>query len=516
MRDYAKHTIDIALLHNSKFLNPRERMRITPPFKNGGIRVWGESEDRNKDEYRDGNYPFGFDFDNYTIGYLIPKRSNYDFNNPEYLKLKANMWWRIYGLGYSLEKFGEIDKEIARNSFHRHGREANGGKTDRYGKKYCWIAYYEIAGFRQDKGLLRREWETDHVRRFEVDVDPSFPEEPHNIEVIKTDFLGNRRTDLAAWIRTGGNPNLGSYLLVDKLQGEEGPWVLLDGYINQEDLDFKRGLFVFPRSLLVKNRDIKDVVNYLRKQDLGGRWLPEIPSTSYVFAGEIPWCETFYYNGETELTFTICKKIEKVPGNEIRFFKDGKKLKREEQMRFLDMIRKRLKGELTDKNINDFMRDNKIKITRAGFEKRIIEKKKQYKVLIPVASFSWESSHSVTNPGQHAYVPPRELSEHLQLRPRPQTFDFYDSSGRRASITLKWGEEWHTIQKLSFFRKDLLDKFLKDHKYKLVWAIWGEREFKSRHNIGLQEFAKEHDAYKVFQEVLTYKEIMGKSLRKRG
>ncbi len=185
-------------------------------------------------------------------------------------------------------------------------------------------------------------------------------------------------------------------------------------------------------------------------------------------------------------------------------------------MRFLDMMRKRLKGDLTHKNINDFIRDNKIKFTRVGFEKKIIEKKKHYKVLIPVVSFSWESSHSMINPGQHAYVPPRELSEHFQLQPRPQTFDVYDRSGRRASITLKWGEEWHTIQKLFFFRKDLLDKFLKDRKYQLVWAIWGERQFKSRHNIGLEEFAKEHHAYKVFQEVLTYKEIMGRSLRKRG
>lgn len=244
--------------------------------------------------------------------------------------------------------------------------------------------------------------------------------------------------------------------------------------------------------------------------------MPEIPSTSYVFAGEILWCETFHYNGEAELTFTIGKKTEKVPSNKISFFKDGKRLKREEEMRFVDMMMRRLKGELTDKDINDFVRDNRIKITRVAFEERIVEKKKSYKVLIPVVSFSWESSHSMINPGQHAYVPPRELSEHFQLRPRPQAFDFYDGSGRRASTTLKCGEEWHTIQELFFFRKDLLDKFLKDRKYQLVWAIWGERQFKSRHNIGLPDFAKEQEAYKVFQEVLTYKEIMGKSLRKRG
>ena len=321
---------------------------------------------------------------------------------------------------------------------------------------------------------------------------------------------------MAAWIRTGGNPNLDPYLVIDRLEGEKGPWVLLDGYINQEDLDFNRGVFIFPRGLLVKNQDIEDVADYLKKQYLGGRWVPEIPSTSYVFAGEIPWCETFFYNGETELAFTTGKKVEKVPRNEIRFLKDGRKLKREEELRFLDIIGRRLKGELSDKDISDFVRGKKIRITRAGFEKRIIEKKKCYKVFIPVVSFSWGSSLSAINPGQHAYVPPREISEYLQLLPQPQTFDFYDKSGRRASFTSTWGEEWHTTQKLFFFRQDLLNKFLRHRNYKLVWAMWGERQFKSRHNIGLEAFAKGHDAYKVFQEVLTYKDIVGKSSKRKS
>ena len=54
-RDYARHIIDIALLHNFELLTGEERKRITPPFKDGGIRRWGKSEDKNKDEYREGN-----------------------------------------------------------------------------------------------------------------------------------------------------------------------------------------------------------------------------------------------------------------------------------------------------------------------------------------------------------------------------------------------------------------------------------------------------------------------------
>jgi hypothetical protein len=516
MRDYAKHTIDIALSYKNKLLNSEEKKRIIAPFTDMGIRAWGESEDRNEGEYRGGNYPFGINFDNYTIGYLIPNRRNYDFKDPEYLKVKATMWWRIYTLGYSLEKFGDIDKQIAA-ARHQYGRSANGGKTDRYGKKYCWIAYYEIAGLRQDNGLLRREWETDSVNRFTVDIDPSFPGEANNTEVINTDLLGNRHIKLGKWIQFGGRPNLRAYLIKKKLIGEDGPWVLIDGYIDQEDLDCKRGLFVFPRGLFVKRRDVKDVVNYLKKQDLGGRWVPEIPSTSYVFAGEIPWSDTFHYNGETDMSFTTGKRIERVLQTDIKILKDGKKPQGKEEIDILQMLKKWRDDQLTDKEIKDLLRDNKINIKlvrRIG--KKIVVNNKTYKILIPVVSFSWESGHSMINPGQHAYVPAREVSEHLRLHAIPQTFDFYDSAGRRATITIKWGEEFHTTHKLFYIRKDLFDKYLKDHGMQLVWAIWGERQFKSKENLGLERFAKKHKTYHVFQEVLTYKKVTEELSTKRN
>ena len=446
MRDYARHIIEIASLHYPDLLTPNERIRITPPFKDGGIRKWGKSKDKNEDEYREGNYPFGSDFDNYTIGRLIPDRDNYDFNHPEYIAVKSNMWWRIYQLGYSFNKFSEVDKEIARSSCF--GRAANGKKIDRYGKKYCWIAWHEIASYRQDKGLLRREWVPDH-ERFTVDIDPSFPDEVQKIEIIKTTYLGRRVRDLPGWIEKGPTPDISSYLIRDTIQGEKGPWVLLDGYISQEDLEVKRGIFIFPRGLLVKNKDLIDIVNCLKKQNLGGRWLPEIPDDYYTFAGEIPWCKTFTYNGEDELIFSI----------------------------------------------------------NGG-----THSKKIYKIFLPVHSFNWECHNSIANPGQNAYVLSKEACEALELSSRPQTFDLYDKNNRRASITLKWGGEWHTMHNLIYIRHDLLEKCLIDKGLDLVWAIWGERNYKSKNNEGLEEFSKKYKHYKVFQKIITYSDCNPKKM----
>ena len=54
-RNYARRTIEIALLHSPDLLTDDEQRHITPPFTHGGIREWGESEDRNAEDYQDGN-----------------------------------------------------------------------------------------------------------------------------------------------------------------------------------------------------------------------------------------------------------------------------------------------------------------------------------------------------------------------------------------------------------------------------------------------------------------------------
>ena len=116
-RDYARRTIDIALIHHPDLLTADEKRYITPPFTEGGIREWGESEDRDAGGYRDGNLPLHMDFENYTLGRLVKDRRNYDSEHDEYKRVRANIFWRIYDLGYSLDSFGEIDKWLSRRQF---------------------------------------------------------------------------------------------------------------------------------------------------------------------------------------------------------------------------------------------------------------------------------------------------------------------------------------------------------------------------------------------------------------
>jgi len=112
MRDYARHIIEAALLHEPRTLTPAQIVRIRPPFSSGGIRRWGRAEDRDKAKASPGS-PLHTDFLNYTLGTLVRNRNNYDFKNPAYQEVVASVLWRIYQLGYSFDEFEVIDKEIA-------------------------------------------------------------------------------------------------------------------------------------------------------------------------------------------------------------------------------------------------------------------------------------------------------------------------------------------------------------------------------------------------------------------
>jgi len=466
-RDYARRTIDIALIHHPNLLTSEEQNRIKPPFTDGDIREWGASEDRNEDEYRDGNAPIQRDFGNYTLGRLVKDRENYDFEHEEYKRVRANIFWRIYDLGYALEKFGEIDKWIARENW-TFGRDRNGGKTDRYGKKYSWIAFYELCGFRKDQNLLFK-WYGEEVRIADADIDPSFPQPLQEFKVVDQDLLGDRTTLLHKWIENGGTPDISSYFILEELCGEKGPWVLLDGHVSQEDLEAKRSCFIFPRGFFVQTEDFAELLGLLKEQD--HRPLPEIPEDHYTYAGEIPWCDNFPYNGQDELSFVLTTRKKKVV--------------------------------ISSPVING----ENIVFEQKEQEVEEPDKTRVFYAFIPVRYNEWESSHSSVNPSQAVLVPAKEIAEFLDLCSQPQTFDLYEKNGDRASFTIRWGEPWHTNHQLIFLRQDLLDRYLQENNLRLIWVVWGERQFKSERNEGLEDFTKEHLPYKAFREIKSYGDI---------
>ena len=263
---------------------------IEIPYSVGGIREWGVS-----DRGADGKYgdPIYMDFANYTLGSLIKDRNNYDFEH-EYRQVLSNIYWRIFGLGFDTDVFEKIDDAIIQSQNERRHHD-NKSKAERYGKKYSWIAFFEMAGFLQDTNSLNELYWQERIA--DVDIDPSFPIDSPKFKLIDADLLGDREISTLDWIISGGLPDIKPYLVVDRIFDQYDPWVLLDGYANQDDPEAGRRRFLFPRSFIVSNDAIDKAVELLTKQDLAGHWLPEIGSNYYTYAGEIPWADIYPVNG---------------------------------------------------------------------------------------------------------------------------------------------------------------------------------------------------------------------------
>ncbi len=513
-RDYAKRTIDIALIHHPDLLTDDERERITPPFADGGIREWGESENRNKGEYEKGPAPLQMDFENYPLGCLVTDRGNYNFEHPEYKRVRANVFWRIYDLGFSLDSFGTIDKRLHQEN-ERYGRSADGRKTDRYGKKYSWIAFYELAGFRQDNGLLRDYY--DDVRVLNADIDPSFPDEQREYNFVTEDFLGDREVSAEKWIAKTLPPDLTRYLKIDNLCGEQGPWILLKGYISQKDDQANRDMFSFFQGLIVKSQEIEEIVEILKKQEkIDMHTLPFCPEDGYTYAGEVPWCDTYPENSWEEVSLKTGTVL--VPEAQPVLLQNGEPISNEELQEFLDSISDliepedpfaKLLGFWGIDSIADLIETENWEMIETQLHKQGLKLTTEtvdveqpefqtFEMLVPVRENHWSDSSSAAVPGRSVAIPIRQIAEAFSLHGHPQSFDLFENNGRQASATFCYGEEWGERQDFIYLRQDILERYLAKIDGELIWVIWGEQNVIPR---------DKDTPYKLFHDAKVYRQL---------
>ena len=180
------------------------------------------------------------DFGNYTLGRLIPGRRNYDFKNSTYENVRRQIEYRIAELGYSPAKFGVADKDIGEGGWRIQSRAV--AKTDRYGKKYSWIAFFEMYGLRQDEGQLP-EWRADK-RCSDADIDPSFPAtRSYVVTPHSRDPFAKSPVEPRAWLAHGPTPDYTELLQREDVDGIGGPWILLEGYVEQSATNDARQVF---------------------------------------------------------------------------------------------------------------------------------------------------------------------------------------------------------------------------------------------------------------------------------
>lgn len=472
-RDYARRIVEICVQHHPELLSIDELKNLRPPYTFGGIRDLGEYDYGEKDYDYAG--PIRMDFSNYTIGHLVKDGSAYA-NPTEKVKVRRQIYWRIYDLGWSETIFQNAEKAIGNADYYSARTER--AKVERYGKKYSWIAYFENAGLRDDLGLLDNEW--GNFRISDTDIDPSFPVKVTREQFIKEDLLGDRAISLEEWYRNGGMPDIERYLSIKENAADNRDWICVDAFLSQEDLDAERRGFSFVRALIIKEDDYVEAIELLKNQDIGGRWLPEKHDNYYTFAGELYCFANSTADNWTEIEFVTGTKKIKVRKGEPGYL--------ERVLRFSFDQDDSTSDELPEEVEMDFY------------------EKKTFEVLMPVMGFSWETYHSHVNDAGYTNVLSKEVANYLELVSSPQTFELFEPNGSKASINKYYYLDYNNNHSFVYLRKDLLDKFLSENKLRFVWAIWGERDVAFRTDKGRHEFFGSHSFNKPqgFQKIVEY------------
>lgn len=437
-RDYAKGVIDLALQTDSNLLTPSEKKRIIPPFA-GGIQNWRYRPDYDAANYREGNDPLGMDWENYTMGSLARGRSTYNFSHPDFVQVKEQILWRIHDLGYSLARFGEIDKDLARRRWSYRGD--SGSDPDRYGKKYAWIAFYELSGFRHDHGMIERKpWRDFEPHPDEIDIDPSFPDEPIVQRIIKEDLLGTKHRNATLWVKKGPSPLLSGYFLHAAFSGEKGPWILAHAGHFRHSKEVRRTGFARIRAFFLRDADLPRLMRILRSKDAEFETVRDTQSISGFFAGEVYWRGDIPYASAESIRRVIDKRKVQLPGIMALIIEMGEETKRVGQS-----------GPLWhDQPIYESIE------------------------VMPLAQYSGFSART-TLKRPTGLIPTRQLLEYSDLRLFLPSWNTIDSSGRLTSIATAIHGLGNSESAL-FLRADILRKYMAYTQSRLIWVVSGERQ----------------------------------------
>lgn len=181
--------------------------------------------------------------------------------------------------------------------------------AERIGKKYQWIAMFELAARLSDHVVRERNsWEPELLRKplillEERQLDPTLPR-----SIIE------RQRGVDGW----WFPALVQLVAPTEHGGKQ--WRLLDGYQtwdnrpNDNRLSSRyRQLWIHVNGFLVDEEECENVFRGLAGRNLFGRWMPEGASWLYGFAGEYPWGAAF--NTDPEWYHGRARDDSGLPGN---------------------------------------------------------------------------------------------------------------------------------------------------------------------------------------------------------
>lgn len=474
LRDYAKSIIEFYIYKFGTDGLDFGISKIYPPYNSVEIPVAEK-----QDYYREDNYSSGFnsidssmkpntlshwygDFGRYEFEAALNEFKDVDVENSYHYAMQ----FIRDELGYTDELFSEYDK-------HCYYQRNETKKVERIGKKYQWIAMYNILARISDRHLLndyndkyrkyKGAWEP-YVRDFDPTINynslvssdvPKFNFGDFNKESLFTEAETDE--EIKIWASTDIDffvEHKNDLMLKDALGTE---WVLLHQYkkfYNKKYEENKRGsllsngnqqLWKMSMGYFVDENIFEDFKENFNDSNFYGRWFPEIRETYQLFCREFAWSKGYEYafgDGKSDVyidsdefeTDKIVKPVYKEDGDNLLF-------------EFIE---------------SDY-RTNKQLLVGQVIQSYLI--------------YLWECQYDASQKDAISiYMPCKEIIDCFKLIQKDYDGYFYDDNQ-----LVVYDGTMSGIDNGLLIRKDYLERFLKIKHLKLFWTCLGEKQYFKGH-----------------------------------
>ena len=359
LRDYARGVVERALYLRAKIKVNEQFLR--PPYDSDPPRIPTEQEmtelvaDWKDTSYEEGEAEWARnrivesvmigDFARYVIGVQEETDSssqasqNSDESRENHIlrALQRYILKRVFDLGWTVERFGEFDtREV-----EYHATASN--KAERIGKKYQWIAFYEMMAYASDDDentspggvTLRYEgpWQLKRLNFHFRDIDPSVTLRSNKGRRPEENYKSSWWSE-EGYTSWGENNSSGTWLeceddiretrrlsekllkVTDKSDKNEN-WLNLHSSFMWQQPDpvhsYPRMINHFSTGCFLSNRDVDAFINWVKGLAPAGMLAINPRAIAQVFFGEYYWAPAFKSRYKRE--FDKPNQLKEFPGD---------------------------------------------------------------------------------------------------------------------------------------------------------------------------------------------------------
>lgn len=484
LRDYAKLILEKFLVECSDDASFLDIEIITPPYNSEPIPKVEHQEYYKKGEYDNGYNIIAYsmkidhkdapgmygDFGRYVFQSALRCFQNIDIVNIYHYAMQ----FIRDNLGYSNDLLGEYD------STHRYYYDRNSTKQiERIGKKYQWIALYNILARVSDHHLIEK-WD-DTIGGFQGawepyvrDFDPTLNRNTMHISDapkiklldIGSVFLPVKRRleekNIKSWTETTMKyfSSTPEYLQIKDEDNVE--WSVLYLYQEQKNQEYyydktsvgigknSQSIWIIGEAFFIKKEDFGILKKAVESSKINVRNLPDANSVYQLFNREYAWSSAYLdVFKDSWLEYEIESGEYQVETNTYEF-PDYENITRDEE------------GNVT------------IPMVKKEFEKKIPMNSQFIKIAPTYSYFLWEEEYDASQEeATYFNVPCFDLIRVLNLTQKDHDGYFYSPNGDLVCFDYRLVSD----EKCLLIRTDYLKEFLNKEDLCLFWRCFGEKQF---------------------------------------